>query len=366
MKLPVAAEPFLHFAQMLRQAGFAVSPDQTMNFLEGVGLLGPRDLADVFQAGKAIFAVPPEMVAKYEALFRAVFFGELVSSPAGSNEDEEVQAHEPTAARSAPAAMDEDNQPGSEAVTVERLSRRSLAGEAASTALVRLKREAAEALPRRLSYRRRASNHGDRLDLRRILREAAWRDGDVLRLSQTRRSRRQRRILLLIDVSGSMKDRSENLMRLGHAVVQAADRAEVFTFGTRLTRITSSLRPRDASLALTRASEAIADFDGGTRIGEALEAYLAVPRYAGYARGAAVIVISDGLERGSPDAMAGAVSKIARRAWRLEWLTPLAVDPAYAPETLGMKAVLPHLDRLGDGSTNVSIVDHILSMARAA
>lgn len=108
----------------------------------------------------------------------------------------------------------------------------------------------------------------------------------------------------------------------------------------------------------------IADFDGGTRIGEALQTYLAVPRYAGFARGAAVIVVSDGLERGNPETMRDAVARLSRSAWRLDWLTPLAADPDYVPATAGMQSVLPVLDHLGDGASNAAIVEHLLTMAR--
>jgi uncharacterized protein with von Willebrand factor type A (vWA) domain len=109
---------------------------------------------------------------------------------------------------------------------------------------------------------------------------------------------------------------------------------------------------------------AIADIDGGTRIGDALAAYLAVPRYAGFVRGAAVIVLSDGLERGTPDAMIDAVRRLSRSAWRLDWLTPLAADPDYEPRTEGLAQVLPILDHLGDGASTAAVTNHILTMAR--
>ncbi|NJM84575.1 MAG: VWA domain-containing protein, partial [Tabrizicola sp.] len=101
-----------------------------------------------------------------------------------------------------------------------------------------------------------------------------------------------------------------------------------------------------------------------TRIGEALAAYLAVPRYAGFARGAAVVVLSDGLERGDPGVMVDAVRRLARMAWRLDWLSPLAADPGYRPATAALSQVLPVLTHLGDGSTTEAIAAHILGMAR--
>jgi uncharacterized protein with von Willebrand factor type A (vWA) domain len=366
-ELPRSLEPFVQFAQVLRQSGFAVSPDQTVHFIEGVGLLGPRSMTDIHRAGRALFGVPPERMAEYDALFRAVFLDQVIKAPVGVDDDEEsVEAYEPTQSSVEIDAEDDQSEVGGEAVTAERLSRRTLSDSDDRVALDRLVREAERALPRRLSYRRRPAKRGTRFDLRRSLREAARRDGDVLQLLETRRKTRQRRVLMLIDVSGSMKDRTDGLMRLAHAVVQAADRVEVFTIGTRLTRITPALRPSSANLALARVASTIADFDGGTRIGEALQAFLAVPRFAGYARGAAVVFISDGLERGSPEAMVEAVRKLSRSAWRLDWLTPLAADPDYTPVTAGLKAVLPMLNHLGNGANNPAIVDHLLSLSRSA
>ncbi|MEM6943377.1 MAG: VWA domain-containing protein, partial [Pseudomonadota bacterium] len=200
---------------------------------------------------------------------------------------------------------------------------------------------------------------------RRTLRAALRREGEAIALLRRRRRYRQRRIVLLIDVSGSMRERTDERLALAHCLAQAAERVEVFTLGTRLTRITRDLRARDRARALAHVGRLVADLDGGTRIGEALETFLAVPRYAGFARGALVVALSDGLERGSPDAMIGAVRRLSRLAWRLDWLSPLAADPAYRPATAGLGAVLGDLDRLGDGGSTEAIAEHLLSLGRA-
>lgn len=361
---PRVLRPFLALPQALRSAGFAVSPDQTINFIEGIGLLGPRNMTDIWRAGRALFAIPQARLAEYDAIFRAVFLEQSVSAPVAEDIDD-VEAHEPDSGVTSVDAEEDEGETGQEAAAAERLGQRTLMA-ADNAALDRLRREAARALPKRLTYRRRSVRKGERLDMRRILREAARRDGDVVRLFETRRKTRQRRVLLLIDVSGSMKDRSEAMLRLAHTVMQVAERAEVFTLGTRLTRVSESLKPSDPGAALERAAQAIADFDGGTRIGEALAAYLAVPRYAGYARGAAVVVLSDGLERGTPDALIESARRLSRLAWRFDWLTPLAADPDYTPATEGLSAILPMLDHLGSSATSADITDHILTMARAA
>ena len=150
-------------------------------------------------------------------------------------------------------------------------------------------------------------------------------------------------MLVLIDVSGSMKQYSAAYLRFALAVVAACERAEVFTFGTRLTRVTPALRTRDVSSAL---AEVVRDADGGTRIGPSLQAFLANPRHLRMARGALVLVASDGLERGDCLPFTRAVRRLALLSHRLVWWSPLARDPAYRPVTRGMAAVLGDLDVL--------------------
>jgi uncharacterized protein len=188
--------------------------------------------------------------------------------------------------------------------------------------------------------------------------------GEFIRMRRRRRGLRQRRLVLLIDVSGSMKERTRAHLAFAHALTRAADSVEVFTIGTRLTRITRALRLKNRDQALATAALIVADWDGGTRIGEALDAFLAIPRFSALARGAAVVVLSDGLERGDPTAMADAVARFSRLAWKTVWLTPLAADPGFEPRTAGLVAARPFLDELADGGSLDSICDHVLDLAR--
>jgi uncharacterized protein with von Willebrand factor type A (vWA) domain len=187
-------------------------------------------------------------------------------------------------------------------------------------------------------------------------------DGEVLRLGHLRRRARPRKLLLLIDVSGSMKARTEENMKLAHALLQVVKHAEAFTFGTRLTRVTRALRLKRREHALNAAAHLVSDWDGGTRIGDALQAFLAVPRFGGYARGAAVIIVSDGLERGDVSALRDAVAKLSRRAWRVSWLTPLATGPGFRPQTEALIAIQRFVDDLVDGGSSAAIVLHLLSL----
>lgn len=361
--LPRATWPFLRFAHVLRGQGFAVAPEQVTGFLAAVGLLGPRDVGDVRRAAHAMLAPPPERRPVFDALFDAVFLGRMLEGEAMADSDE-LQVTEPEDGTFDPLGGEET--PSGEAATgAEVLTARRFAGDPAE-ALRHFARHAPAALPRRRGYRRRPARRGDQPDLRRMLRQAAQTDGEVPRLALRRRRLRQRAVLLLIDVSGSMKDRTEDHLRFAHALTRAADRVEVFTFGTRLTRLTRAMRLLQVDQALTAAAVSVADWDGGTRIGDALAAFLAVPRFAGFARGAVVLILSDGLERGDPAAMIDAVGRLQRRAWRLSWLSPLASDPAYRPQTRAMAAIRPMLDDLADGGSTAALCAHVLNLARAA
>jgi hypothetical protein len=206
------------------------------------------------------------------------------------------------------------------------------------------------------------ARRGPFADLRRTLRDSVRNDGEVLRLGRLRRRARPRKLLLLIDVSGSMKARTEENLKLAHALLQAVSHAEVFTFGTRLTRVTRPLRLKRREQALHAAAHLVSDWDGGTRIGDALQAFLAVPRFGGYARGAAVIIVSDGLERGDVSALRDAVAKLSRRAWRVSWLTPLASGPGFQPQTEALIAIQRFVDDLVDGGSSAAVVSHLLSL----
>ena len=360
--LPRAARAFVDFVGLLRVHGFAIAPEQTTTFLAAIGLLGPNSLADIRQAGLAALAPPPERRAAYDALFRIHFLdGEDLPRP-GTEDEEMLALQEEGSGQDEPPLADESNESGQTAARTEILVERKFPHGAASEALSRLAREAPRRLPRRRGHRRVRTRRGPWADLRRTLRDSVRNDGEVMRLSRLKRRPRPRKLLVLVDVSGSMKERTEDNLRLAHALSRAAPSVEVFTFGTRLTRVTRPLKLKRREQALAAAAHVVSDWDGGTRIGDALQAFLAVPRFAGYARGAAVLVISDGLERGDVAAMRDAVAKLARRAWRLSWLTPLATTRAFAPQTAGLTAIRPLVDDMVDGGSTAVIVAHILSL----
>jgi uncharacterized protein len=232
---------------------------------------------------------------------------------------------------------------GTSASSLSVRSRRRFDG-AGSPDLARTLRAAfAAARPTVPSRRRRPSPTGRRLDMRRTLRRARRTHGEIVDLCWSTRPRRPRRMLILLDVSGSLKEHTPALLRVAHAAAGASS----FAFGTRLTRITRELAVADPQRALSAVSRILTDADGGTAIGHALQEFLGNPRHLALARGALIVVISDGLERGDCTPMVRAVERLARLGHRLIWWSPLACAPSYRPVTRGMAALLGHLDRLG-------------------
>lgn len=361
--LPRAARPFVDFAGLLRHHGFSVAPEQTAAFIEAVELLGPRDMSDIYRAATATLAPPWERRAEFDALFRSLFLGHSLEVVDQSvDPDEEMRLQEEREGAMEPPEVGEDNLTGEQAVRAEVLGARNLGAGREAEALRRFRRRAPAALPQRISYRRTPARRGKLWNLRRSMREAVKRDGEILSLPRLRRKLRQRRVLLLIDVSGSMKAQTDQNLRFAHAFVRVSDRIEVFTVGTRLTRVTRAMRLKNSEQALQAASGTVADWDGGTRIGDALEAFLAIPRYASFARGALVAVVSDGLERGDHTAMTEAVRHLSQLSWRVVWLSPLAGEPGFAPRTAAMQSILPYVDEIGDGSTLERLCDNILNL----
>jgi uncharacterized protein len=361
-ELPRAARAFVSFVALLRANGFAIAPEQTAAFLEAITLLGPRGPEDIRQAGLATLAPPPERRAVYDMLFQIHFLGgEEVRGPEGPD-DEVVQLQDEGDGDKEPPLADEANESGAMAVRAEALVERRFGPDMQSDALRRLAREAPNRLPRRRGHRRMRARRGPWADLRRTLRESVRNDGEVMRLGRLKRRPRPRKMLLLIDVSGSMKARSEHNLRLAHTLVQATRSIEVFTFGTRLTRVTRALRLKRREQALAATAHLVSDWDGGTRIGDALQAFLAVPRFGGYARGAAVVILSDGLERGDLSALRDAVARLSRRAWRMSWLTPLAAGPGFVPQTEALIAIRRFVDDMADGGSSAAVVAHVLSL----
>ncbi|RWL86416.1 MAG: VWA domain-containing protein [Mesorhizobium sp.] len=358
-----AAAPFLGFARLLRHHAFPIAPEQTTSFMRAVTLLGPRSMNDIREAALATLAPSPDRRGEFEAHFRGYFYGDAKPLIEGE-EDDETRVKDDRGSRQEERQTIRQEKGGELSSALEQLSSRDFQRDA--DGLRPFRRKLVSALPARRSFRTTRTCSRGTLDLRRSLSEIVSADGDIPVPLLRRRQAVPRKLLLLIDISGSMKLHTADYLKLAHAAVQGADRAEVFTFGTRLTRVTSALRIRDREQALARAAALVDDWDGGTRMGPTLLAFLSVPRFSAFARGACVVILSDALERGDHTDLETAMRRLSARAFRLSLATPLAGDARFRPATAALRAILPVLDDLVDGSSIGSLTDFILSLARPA
>lgn len=201
-----------------------------------------------------------------------------------------------------------------------------------------------------LSRRLRPSLHvRGPLDIRQTVSRGLRTSGELLRWYHAQPRERLRRLVLLVDVSGSMASYARALLRFTHAAVAARRRVEVFAMGTRLTRLTRELATHDPDAALASAAEAVLDWSGGTRLGDALAEFNTRWGIPGMARGAVVVILSDGWDRGDPEVISEQMIRLSRAAHRLIWVNPLKATPDYAPLARGMAAAFPHVDHFVSG-----------------
>ncbi len=361
----VLARDHLHgFLRALEDAGVSVAPPKKADFLVSLVASPPADVDGLYWRARVTLVTRAEDFDAFDAVFGAFFAGGalLVAEDAGPPPDEGGETAAPRGGDDGvPDALEPREGSGLRASPLDLTHARRvpLTSVDARDDLRDLSGALATVLPQIAARRSARARRGPRLDVRRVLAAANKSGGEIVRFAWLRRPPRARRVLVLIDVSGSLRACSPDLLRFAHEVVRATDRAEAFTFGTRLTRVTTELDRPDVDAALGSLSECVLDADGGTRIGVALAQFLANGRYVALARGALVIVLSDGLERGDPAAMADAARRLSRLAHRLVWWSPLACDPAYRPVTRGMRAILGDLDALGGARDLPSLLDAV-------
>lgn len=339
------------FVAAVRQAGVVVAPDRVPQLLRALDALGPGGL---YWAGRLTLCAGPADLARYDAVWRALAGGPAQAGRVRVPPSRRVAALFDVDGDgvAAPDGADRLELPvAARASAQEVLRHRDLAeltGEERAE-VRRLLALLAPAVPRRTTRRHRRARAG-RVDPPRTLRAMLRGLGEPARLARRRRRQRPRRLVLLLDVSGSMAPYADSLLRFGYAAVRLRPAStEVFTIGTRLTRVTPALRLRDPDAAVRAAGAQVPDWRGGTRLGEALTGYLRRFGHRGMARGAVVVVASDGWECGEPAALGAAMAWLARLAYRVVWVTPHAARPGFAPTAAGLAAALPHLDRLVAG-----------------
>ena len=347
------------FARILRGTGLAVPTSTVLNFTEALGAVGMAERDDVYWAARATLVRNPEDVGLFDRAFR-VFWDHAQPSDELDEEPEPIQV---TLAVDTDEGDDDDDGPE----TAEPTDDPTIELRFSIAEVLRHKdfaayddRELAEAhrvmhrmrstgSPRRSLRLAPTTRRTARPDLRRTVRAALRTEGEALRRHYRTPATRHRRLVLLLDVSGSMEPYARALLRFVQAAVAGRRRVEAFALGTRLTRITRELGSRDPDIALRQAAGRVVDWSGGTRLGDGLRRFNDDWGIRGMARGAVVVILSDGWDRGEPEELAEQMQRLSRVAHRVVWVNPLKVTPGYAPLARGMAAALPYVDRFVEG-----------------
>lgn len=355
----VAPDPvarFVAFARALRALGVAADRARVSTCIGALAELDPGDVQQVYWAARVSLCSEPDDLAKFDALFDAWFRGSRAASlpgpaPLPPPAPARVTGTRPLATAAIDGEQCEQEVLRVAASDVERLRQHDIATlsdaeRAEISTMIALLR------PRVSPHRslRYARGGRDRVDISATVRRLLRHGGEPVTLVRRHRREQPRRLVLLLDVSGSMTAYADVLLRFAHAAVHLAPRrTEVFTISTRLTRLTRPLRLRDPALALRTAATAIPDWSGGTRLGETLRAFLDLWGQRGTARGAVVVLASDGWERGDARLLGEQMARLSRLAHRVVWVNPHRGKAGFAPSTAGMVAALPHIDDLVAG-----------------
>ncbi len=362
---PVPAERLaVGFCRVLRRAGVKVPASATISYAEALDAVGIDDREAVYWAGRATLVHRPEDHDAYDTAFAAWW-----QQAAGVLTTTEVVAETTTLALDDDSDEPDDgdaegDDDGDGEIQSVRFSRQEILtekdfGDCTEAELAELSEllAAMRFTTHRRSSRRQvpSGERGDRHDLRRTVRWALRHQGEPLRRAYTSDASRPRRLVMILDVSGSMETYARALLRFAHAAVVARSRVEVFALGTRLTRVTRHLANRDPDVALAAATPAVADWSGGTRLGEGIAEFNDRWGVRGMARGAVVVILSDGWDRGDPQQLGEQMARLHRVTHQLIWVNPLKATDGYAPLAAGMAAALPHLDRFVAGNSYRSL-----------
>jgi len=361
----------VRFGRLLRLGGLPVSTDSVLAFVDALACLDAGRRSEVYWAGRATLVRRPEDIPTFDRAFAAFWDDARATDDDGAAEDPTDEAPEEVV-----LAVDGDDDltggpPGDvpddvlslRYSSLEVLRRRDFAELSedelrdAQRLMASLRMHTSERRSPRLVPSRRSG----RPDVRATVRAALRTGGEPIERRWRRPGRRPRRLVLLLDVSGSMEPYARGLLRFVHVAVAGRGSVEAFAIGTRLTRVTADLRSRDPDAAFTAAARRVPDWSGGTRLGETLRTFNDRWGVRGMARGAVVVLLSDGWDRGDPDVLAEQLRRLRRVCHRLVWVNPLKVTPGYAPLARGMAAALPLVDDFVEGH-NIEAMERLASL----
>jgi uncharacterized protein with von Willebrand factor type A (vWA) domain len=360
--------PLVALGRDLRAKGLPVGTGRILTFVRGVAAIGLTDRTSLYWTARSTMVASRADLDTFDATFDAWFRSlrldegdelsfefDLPPDPEALEPGDDALADVEALSAAASwhhAEEDEEAAEGEDsalrlvASAVEILRSKSFAylNEEERQRVAKLIRELRVHVPIERTRRMRSSNKGTVLDVRRTLRRSLRTQGEPFDRAWRSRRTRTRPLVLILDVSGSMAPYSRALLQFGYAAMAAGRRVEVFCFGTRLTRVTRVLRTKDPDRAMHEIGRIVADWEGGTRIGESLKSLLDGWSQRAALRGAVVVLCSDGLERGDPELLRAQMARLRRLAYRVVWANPLKGSPRYEPLARGMAAALPSVD----------------------
>lgn len=345
MTTVVPVDRLTALGRRLRAAGLTVTPDTITDMAKAVEVVGYGAPGDFYWGLRSVVCHDPGEYAVFDRVMRD-FFGLVPEETSDASKVAVIPSSGLLGVGDAEPEDDVEVELAVGASTAERLAHRDFADldDAEAAAVRGLIAQMAWRPPDRRTRRRHAHRRGDRPDLRRSLRAATGPEGDLMPLEWTRRTVKQRPVVLIADISGSMERYAEMFLVFAHAARHVLGHVEAFVFATRLTRITHDLGRRDVSRALADIGGNVEDWSGGTRIGDALAAFNKQWSRRVCRGGPVAIVLSDGWDCGDPDLLRREMARLSRSVSRVIWLNPLSGRDGYAPETRGMRTVLPFVD----------------------
>jgi uncharacterized protein with von Willebrand factor type A (vWA) domain len=360
----------------LHERGVTVTPARSADFALALTLVRPITRRRLYWTARAVFVSDPAEVKAFDAVFFSIFGGdeevdpgvpESVGSPADERRETERSSRDGSAQRMSSTAAGEhhDEDPPEAEVPLALASDEEVLRSKSFDALephelaglYRLMSRLKLATPLRLTRRHEKGRRGERVDLRRTLRTSLRTGGDPMRLARRRRRVARRRLVMLCDISGSMEPYARAYLQFLTCAAGSGPNAEAFVFATRLTRLTRALASRNPERAIQAAAAAAPDWSSGTRIGEALQAFNDRHGRRGMARGAVVVILSDGWERGDPKLVGRELERLSRLAHRIVWVNPRVAADAFTVQSGGMLAALPHCDALVSGHSFAALAE---------
>lgn len=351
----MADDSLIGLVALLRRAGLFIPVGSLISFVDAVGIVG-SDLRSIYWSGRTTLVHSPVEIELFDSVYRHWILGteaELTIAEMANEEplivddDDVLDDHQPESADAESESRPVLRFSRTESLRSMDFAQMSVDERSETDRLITQMRVNA---PTRRSRRRRPSvRSSGSPDLRRTIRESLRTGGEPLRRRTREREQIPRRVVIIADISGSMAPYSRPLLRYAHAAVSGRTKVEAFALGTRLTRLTRELDTRDPDDALSRAANSVEDWSGGTRLGEGLSQFNDQWGTKGMARGAVVVLLSDGWDRGDPQELAAEMARLARVAHRIVWVNPLKASEGYAPLARGMAAALPYVDDFIEG-----------------